>query len=84
MEAILIPQGCDNTLKGEANRLAFMSQKEKIDMINKVRSLIIMCIGDKALREVARENTIALIWVKLKSFYMIKSLAHRLYLEQQL
>ena len=40
-----------------------------------------MCLGDRALREVAREKTVAAIWTKLEKLYMTKSLANRLYLK---
>nr|KYP36396.1 Retrovirus-related Pol polyprotein from transposon TNT 1-94 [Cajanus cajan] len=53
-------------------------------MIEKARSAIILCLGDKALREVAREKTAAAMWLKLESLYMTKSLAHRLCLKQRL
>ncbi|WVZ11552.1 hypothetical protein V8G54_016082 [Vigna mungo] len=44
----------------------------------------ILCLGDKVLREVAKEKTAAEIWAKLESLYMTRSLAHRLCLKQQL
>ncbi|KOM55736.1 hypothetical protein LR48_Vigan10g162800 [Vigna angularis] len=84
MEAILIQQGCDEALKGELNMGVGMSQEEKKRMIDKARSAIILCLGDKALREVAKEKTAAGIWAKLESLYMTRSLAHRLCLKQQL
>ena len=61
-----------------------LSSKEKSEMIAKARSAIILCLGDKALREVAREKTAASMWLKLESLYMTKSLANRLCLKQQL
>ena len=53
-------------------------------MIDRARSAIILCLGDKTLREVARERTTASMWLKLESLYMTKSLANRLCLKQQL
>ena len=84
MEAILIQQGCAEAIKGEERMSASLSQKEKTDMIEKARSAIILCLGDKALREVARERIAVTMWIKLESLYMTKSLAHRLCLKQQL
>jgi hypothetical protein len=84
MEAILIQQGCAEANKGEERMSASLSQKEKIDIIEKARSAIILCLGDKALTEVARERTATAMWIKLESLYMTKSLAHRLCLKQQL
>ena len=84
MEAILIQQGCDKALKGESNMPLTLMQEEKKSMIDKAKSVIILCLGDKALREVAREKTAAGIWAKLELMYMTRSLAHRLCLKQQL
>ncbi|WVZ02271.1 hypothetical protein V8G54_023077 [Vigna mungo] len=84
MEAILIQQGCVEALKGESKMSDAMTQEEKKKMGNKARSAIILCLGDKVLREVAKEKTAAEIWVKLESLYMTRSLAHRLCLKQQL
>ncbi|WVZ05356.1 hypothetical protein V8G54_018702 [Vigna mungo] len=61
-----------------------MTQEEKKKMGDKARSAIILCLGDKVLREVAKEKTAAEIWAKLESLYMTRSLAHRLCLKQQL
>ncbi|WVZ24349.1 hypothetical protein V8G54_002893 [Vigna mungo] len=84
MEAILIQQGCDEALKGESRMSGAMTQEEKKKMGDKARSAIILCLGDKVLREVAKEKTAAEIWAKLESLYMTRSLAHRLCLKQQL
>jgi len=46
MEVILIQQSCVDASKGEANILTFMSQKEKVDMINKAKSVVILCHCD--------------------------------------
>ncbi|WVZ00942.1 hypothetical protein V8G54_027011 [Vigna mungo] len=84
MEAILIQQGCNEALKGESKMSDTMTQEKKKKMGDKARSAIILCLGDKVLREVAKEKTAAEIWVKLESLYMTRSLAHRLCLKQQL
>jgi len=84
METILIQQGCVDAIKGEVNISTSMSQKEKNDMITKARNTIIICLGDKALREVDKKKIDELIWVKLESLYMTISLAHILCLKQQL
>ena len=84
MEAILIQHGCVEALKGEERMSVSLSSKEKSEMIAKAKSAIILCLRDKALREVAREKTAASMWLKLESLYMAKSLANRLCLKQQL
>ncbi|KAH1249995.1 Retrovirus-related Pol polyprotein from transposon TNT 1-94 [Glycine max] len=84
MQAILVHQGLDDGLKGESSLLATMSDKEKKDLIEKAKSTIILCLGDKALREVAREPIATTIWLKLESLYTTKLVANRLFLKQQL
>jgi len=53
-------------------------------MVDKASSAIVLCVGDKVLKEVAKEPTAASIWSKLESLYMTKSLTHRQFLKQQL
>jgi hypothetical protein len=50
-------------------------------MDEKTLSAIILCLGDKVLREVAKEKSVAAIWAKLDSLYMTKYLAQKQYLE---
>lgn len=45
IEVILIQQECADDIKGEAYMSTSSSQKEKIDMINKVKNHIILCLG---------------------------------------
>jgi len=61
-----------------------LSSKEKSEMIDRARSAIILCLGDKALREVARERTTTSMRLKLESLYTTKSLANWLCFKQQL
>ena len=84
MEAVLIQQKCEKALKGEGSLPVTMSRAEKTEMVDKARSAIVLCLGDKVLREVAKEPTAASMWAKLESLYMTKSLAHRQFLKQQL
>jgi len=53
-------------------------------MVDKARSVIVLCLGDKVLRDVAKEPLAASMWSKLESLYMTKSLAHMQFLKQQL
>lgn len=84
MQAVLTQQKCVEALKGEAAMPAHLTQAEKREMIDKAKSAIVLCLGDKVLRDVAREATAASMWAKLESLYMTKSLAHRQLLKQQL
>jgi len=69
MEAMLIQQKCEKALKGEGALPVTMSQVEKIEMVDKARSAIVLCLGDKILREVAKKPTAASMWSKLESLY---------------
>jgi hypothetical protein len=84
MRAILIQQKCVEALMGEAQMSAHLRPAEKTEMNDKAVSAIILCLGDKGLREVARETIVVSMWNKLDSLYMTKSLAHRQCLKQQL
>jgi len=84
MEAVLIQQKCEKALKGEGMLSVTMSRAEKTEMVDKARSAIVLCLGDKVLREVAKEPTAASMWSKFEYLCMTKSLAHRQFLKQQL
>jgi len=84
MREILIQQKCVEALKGEAQMSAHLTLAEKTEMNDKAVSAIILCLGDKVLREVARETIVVSMWNKLDSLYMTKSLAHKQCLKQQL
>ena len=83
IEAVLIQQKCEKASKGEGLFLVTMSRAEKTEMVDKAKSAIVLCLGDKVLREVAKEPTATLMWAKLESSYMTKSLAHRQFLSQR-
>jgi len=84
MEAVLIQQSCEKALKGESVLPVTMSRAEKTEMVDKARSAIVLCLGDKVLREVAKEPTATSMWSKFEYLYMTKSLSHRQFLKQQL
>jgi len=81
---VLIQQKCEKTLKGDGTLPVTMSRAEKTEMVDKARSVIVLCLGDKVLREVPKEPNAASMWSKLESLYMTKSLPHRQFLKQQL
>jgi precorrin-2 methylase len=84
MRAILTQQKYVEAIKGVTQMPATLSAAEKTEMDEKALSAIILCLGDKVLREVAKEKTAAAMWTKLDSLYMTKSLAHKQLLKQQL
>jgi len=53
-------------------------------MMDMAKSAIVLCLGDKVLRDVVREATTTSMWAKLESLHMTKSLAHMQLLKQQL
>ena len=77
MEAVLIQQKCEKALKGEGSLPVTMSRAEKTEMVDKARSAIVLCLGDKDLREVAKDTTATSMWSKFEYLYMTKSLTHR-------
>jgi hypothetical protein len=65
MEAMLIHQKSEKALKGEGTLPLTMSRAEKTKMVDKARSVIVLCLGDKVLRDVAKKPTVASMWSKL-------------------
>jgi len=84
MEAVLIHQKCEKAFKGEGALPVTMSQAERTEMVDKAKSVIVLCLGDKVLREVAKEPTATSMWSKLESLYKTKSLANWQFLKQKL
>ncbi|KAK2441188.1 alpha carbonic anhydrase [Trifolium repens] len=84
MRALLTHHKCVEALKGVTQMSTKLSNAVKTEMDKKALSSIILCLGDKVLREVARETSATTMWSKLDSLYMTKSLAQKQYLKQQL
>ncbi|PON79345.1 hypothetical protein TorRG33x02_236270 [Trema orientale] len=61
MRALLVQQGLVDVSKGEAQMFAELNQKQKVEILDQAHSTIILCLGDKALMEMAQETTIAVI-----------------------
>ena len=78
MEAVLIQQKCGKSLKGKGVLPVTMSRAEKTEMVDKANSATVLCLGDKFLREVAKEPTATSMWSKFES------LALRQFVKQQL
>ncbi|GKA19407.1 retrotransposon protein, putative, ty1-copia subclass [Tanacetum coccineum] len=73
--------GCDAALE---TLPADMKAGEKAALMNKAYSCLILCLGDRVLREVTKKTSATRIWTKLTSLYMTKSLANRLYMKKKL
>ncbi|GJY39569.1 hypothetical protein Tco_0425933 [Tanacetum coccineum] len=81
MRALLIQHGCEAALKVLPDD---MEAQTKTELNKKAHSAMILCLGNKVLREVTGEMTAAVVWSKLETLYMTKSLANKLYLEKNL
>ncbi|GKC53169.1 retrotransposon protein, putative, ty1-copia subclass [Tanacetum coccineum] len=63
---------------------ADMETQTKTELNKKAHSALILCLGNKVLREVTGDTTAAGVWSKLETLYMTKSLANKLYLKKKL
>nr|GEY07909.1 zinc finger, CCHC-type [Tanacetum cinerariifolium] len=75
MRDLMVHLGCDAALEALP---ADIEAGEKDALMKKAYNTLILCLGDRVLREVTKETTAAGIWTKLTSLYMTKSLANRL------
>ncbi|GJZ44391.1 retrovirus-related pol polyprotein from transposon TNT 1-94, partial [Tanacetum coccineum] len=81
MRALLIQHECEVALEVLP---VDMEAQTKAELNKKAHSAVILCLGNKVLREVTRETTAAEVWSKLETLYMTKSLANKLYLKKKL
>ncbi|GKB46212.1 hypothetical protein Tco_0896965 [Tanacetum coccineum] len=81
MRALLIQHGCEAALEVLP---ADMEAEAKAELNKKAHSAMILCLGNKVLREVTGETTAAGVWTKLETLYMKKYLANKLYLKKKL
>ncbi|GJS54971.1 zinc finger, CCHC-type containing protein [Tanacetum coccineum] len=56
----------------------------KTYVYKKAHSALLLCLDNKVLREVNKEDSAAGVWLKLETLYMTKSLANKLYLKKKL
>ena len=90
MRAMLIQQGLASALTSEGKEdkekedLDKKGVQKRVEIEAKAHSAIVLCLGDKVLREVAKEKTAADILKKLEDLYLTKSLANRLLMKQRL
>ena len=91
MRAVLVQQGlaavltsADSEEKGKTPALDEKAQAKLDEMQLRAHSAVILCLGDKVLREVQGETTASGILKKLDEVYLAKSLANRLYMKRRL
>nr|GEY13582.1 retrovirus-related Pol polyprotein from transposon TNT 1-94 [Tanacetum cinerariifolium] len=56
----------------------------KSDVYKKAHNALLLCLDNKVLREVNKEDSAAGVWLKLETLYMKKSLANKLYMKKKL
>nr|GEW04787.1 retrotransposon protein, putative, Ty1-copia subclass [Tanacetum cinerariifolium] len=81
MRALLIQHRCEAALEVLPED---MEPQVKTELNKKAHSAVILCLGNNVLREVTGKTTVARVWSKLETLYMIKSLAKKLYLKKML
>ncbi|GJV17679.1 retrovirus-related pol polyprotein from transposon TNT 1-94 [Tanacetum coccineum] len=81
MKALLEHQGLATAL--EELHAAIIAAYDNV-IQKKAYNGLILCLGDRVLREITKETTIAGIWKKLETLYMTKSLANGFYLKKKL
>ncbi|KAL8470623.1 hypothetical protein ACS0TY_033249 [Phlomoides rotata] len=84
MKALLVHHGLASTLKMEEDGESSVTAAKRIEIGEKAHSAIILCLGDKPLREVSKEKTAIDVWRKLESLYQTKSVPNKLYVKQKL
>lgn len=84
MKAVMMQQGLWAVLKGGKADEDEKADIKNQDLQDKAYSTLILSLNDRVLREVSKEETAAVVWNKLESLYMTKSLANRLLLKQKL
>nr|GEV99348.1 retrovirus-related Pol polyprotein from transposon TNT 1-94 [Tanacetum cinerariifolium] len=81
MRALLIQHGCEAALEVLP---VDMEAQTKAELNKKAHSAVILCLGNKVLREVTGETTAVGVWSKIETLYIKKSLANKLYLKKKL
>ncbi|KAL8509745.1 hypothetical protein ACS0TY_016815 [Phlomoides rotata] len=84
MKALLTQHGLAGALKPDKDEESSIAREMKIEIMEKAHSAIILCLGDKPLREVSKKKTSIDVWKKLESIYQTKSVSNKLYVKQNL
>ncbi|GJU68569.1 retrovirus-related pol polyprotein from transposon TNT 1-94 [Tanacetum coccineum] len=86
MRCLLIQHGWEAALDPFPETMADAEKTAalKTDVYKKAHSALLLCLDNKVLREVNKEDSAAGVWLKLETLYMTKSLANKLYLKKKL
>ena len=79
---LLVEQGMVKALYGL--KLEGMADIDWKELEAKAVAIIWLCLGDDVMYHVMDEESPAVVWLKLESRYMSKSLMNKLYLKQRL
>ena len=64
MCALLVQQGLSKALKGRKTPPTIMLDEENDELMEKSHRVILLCIGNEVLHEVAEEDTTAKLWLR--------------------
>ncbi|KAL8548944.1 hypothetical protein ACS0TY_008000 [Phlomoides rotata] len=84
MKALLVQQGLGDALKPIEEGLSALDKAKKLEMMERAYNTVILCLGDKVLREVSKEKTNADVWGELDVLYLTKSISNRMSMKQKL
>ncbi|KAL8554089.1 hypothetical protein ACS0TY_002348 [Phlomoides rotata] len=84
MKALLVHHRLASALKTDEGGESSVTAAKRIEIGEKAHSDIILCLGNKPLREVSMEKTTIDVWRKLESLYQMKSVSNKLYVKQKL
>ncbi|KAL8545119.1 hypothetical protein ACS0TY_005350 [Phlomoides rotata] len=84
MKVLLVHHGLASALQPDTSAESSIYREKKVEINKKAHSAIILCLGDKPLREVSKEKTVIDVWKKLESLYQTKSVSNKLYVKQKL
>nr|GEU79295.1 retrotransposon protein, putative, Ty1-copia subclass [Tanacetum cinerariifolium] len=85
MRCLLIQHGWETALDPFSKTMtdADKTAALKTYVYKKAHSALLLCLDNKVLREVNKEDSAAGVWLKLETLYMTKSLANKLYLKKK-
>lgn len=79
MEDLLVQQGCNATLEGEAKLPKDTTKILKKHILEKVHNTIMLSLKDEELLEVANQMSTDVIWEKICDKFQKNYLTNRLY-----
>ncbi|GKE45561.1 hypothetical protein Tco_1472845, partial [Tanacetum coccineum] len=86
MRCLLIQHGWEAALDPFPETMADAEKTAalKTDVYKKAHIALLLCLDNKVLREINKEDSAAGVCLKLETLYMTKSLANKLYLKKKL